>query len=265
MRNAVLALGLFLLVQLASSAAALLAVNVENLAEGGGIDTALLLRHPEYSGVALFFGQLLLMVLLLLTRLVPRHPLRPAMRIGVDGWLCVTGATLLMSVGSTLLLAPLGLSDGGMMETFAGMKRNVLCLMLLCCIGPLTEELLFRAAILGNLRRCGLRPAAAVVVSALVFAVVHGNWAQAVPAALGGLLFGTFYVRSADLRPSAIGHVLNNSLAVAALFLWPEMDAGLLALPAALLVGAGLALLAGAAGLTLLWWNKTLQPIHEDR
>ena len=139
MRNAALALALFLLVQLASSAAALLAVNAGHLADGGGLDTSLLLRHPEYSGMALFFGQLLLIALLWLTRLVPRRPLRPAMHIGAGGWLCVASATLLMSVGSTLLLAPLGLSDDGMMETFAGMKGNVLCLLLLCCVGPLAE------------------------------------------------------------------------------------------------------------------------------
>lgn len=265
MRNAALALALFLLVQLASSAAALLAVNAGHLADGGGLDTSLLLRHPEYSGMALFFGQLLLIALLWLTRLVPRRPLRPAMHIGAGGWLCVASATLLMSVGSTLLLAPLGLSDGGMMETFAGMKGNVLCLLLLCCVGPLAEELLFRSAVLGNLRRSGLHPAAAVMVSAVAFAAVHGNWAQAVPAALGGLLFGTFYVRAADLRPSVLGHVVNNSLAVVALFVWPEMDAGLLALPAAVQVSAGIVLLAGAAALAWLWWNKTLQPTHENR
>ena len=252
MKGALLALLLYIATQLVCSAAALLAVNGPSLLAGGELDAALLLRHPEYSGVALLAGQSVLLVLL---RLLPRRAGRPAVKWGVAGWAGIVGATLLMSVGSTLLLAPLELPDGGMVQTFEGMKDNVLCLLLLCLVGPVTEEAVFRGAVLGNLWRGGMAPALAVAVSAAAFAVVHGNWAQAVPAVMGGVLFGTLYVCGGDLRAPAAAHVVNNVLAVLALF-FPALDGAVSAVTPPVAVGAGCVLLGGSAGIMAALWHR---------
>lgn len=75
---------------------------------------------------------------------------------------------------------------------------------------PLTEELLFRRAMLGSMVEKGLNPWVAIVTSALLFAVLHLNPAQCVGALGAGLLFGWLYVRTQSILPGLIGHMLNN-------------------------------------------------------
>ncbi len=78
-------------------------------------------------------------------------------------------------------------------------------------IGPLLEELMFRGLILqGFLRRYTVKKA--VVVSALLFAVFHGNAFQFIPALTAGLLFGWWYARTGSLVSCIFGHAINNAL-----------------------------------------------------
>ena len=83
-------------------------------------------------------------------------------------------------------------------------------------VGPLTEEIIFRGVILrGLLGR--YRRWTAIIVSAVLFALMHGNPVQ-LPVALGlGLVLGWVYVRTRSLGLCFLGHALNNALARALL------------------------------------------------
>ncbi|MBO4905488.1 MAG: CPBP family intramembrane metalloprotease [Bacteroidaceae bacterium] len=85
-------------------------------------------------------------------------------------------------------------------------------LLTVCLIGPLAEEMIFRAGVLGSLLR-SMSPLVAIVLSASFFAIIHGNPAQ-MPAAfwLGLLLGWAFYSTQSLAAPLAI-HIFNNSLA----------------------------------------------------
>jgi glutamate-5-semialdehyde dehydrogenase len=77
-------------------------------------------------------------------------------------------------------------------------------------IAPVTEELVFRGLILrGLLGRW--RPAAAILFSAGLFALVHFNPVQAPVALLLGLLTGWLYVRTRSLGLCILAHALNNA------------------------------------------------------
>ena len=78
-------------------------------------------------------------------------------------------------------------------------------------IPPLVEEILFRGAVLGRLRCCG--DWFAVVVSALLFGLYHGNVGQFIFATLVGLIFGYLRIRTGSLLPGMLLHMLNNGLA----------------------------------------------------
>ncbi|MCM1108202.1 MAG: CPBP family intramembrane metalloprotease [Clostridium sp.] len=81
-------------------------------------------------------------------------------------------------------------------------------------LAPLAEEVVFRAGVIGALRRSGCRGNAAVVVSALLFGVVHGNWAQGIVAFLLGLMLGFIYLRGRSIWPAWMAHVINNAVGV---------------------------------------------------
>ena len=82
---------------------------------------------------------------------------------------------------------------------------------------PVCEEVLFRGAILGRLLNFtgGSRPWFAISVSALVFALFHGNLAQMPHAFAIGLLLGWLFWRTGSIVPGIVLHMVNNSSAVA--------------------------------------------------
>lgn len=87
-------------------------------------------------------------------------------------------------------------------------------------LAPLSEELVFRGAVLRTLLMMlggkGTRGCwAAIAISALCFAVAHGNMAQGVHAFLMGLLMGWLYYRTGSILMGMIIHLVNNFTAYA--------------------------------------------------
>ncbi|MBO5181165.1 MAG: CPBP family intramembrane metalloprotease [Paraprevotella sp.] len=79
---------------------------------------------------------------------------------------------------------------------------------------PLAEELIFRAGFIGTMRSRGCSARCAVVVSALLFGLIHGNPAQMPVAFLLGLMLGYVYVRGGSLWPCWFAHAANNLVGV---------------------------------------------------
>ena len=81
---------------------------------------------------------------------------------------------------------------------------------------PIAEEMVFRGAILRTLLNlCGHRWRwGAIVLSALLFGLAHGNMAQLLNATLLGCLLGWLYYRSGSIAPGIVFHIVNNSVAV---------------------------------------------------
>lgn len=77
---------------------------------------------------------------------------------------------------------------------------------------PLFEELLCRGFILRGLLQ-KTSPAIAICISALFFALIHGNPWQAIPAFILGLLFGEVYYRTRSLKLTMLMHCANNTVA----------------------------------------------------
>lgn len=81
---------------------------------------------------------------------------------------------------------------------------------------PIAEEMVFRGAILRTLLNlCGHRWRwGAIVLSALLFGLAHGNMAQMLNATLLGCILGWLYYRSGSIAPGIVFHIVNNSVAV---------------------------------------------------
>lgn len=92
------------------------------------------------------------------------------------------------------------------------MPKNIIgiILMVLCnaVVAPLLEEFAFRGVLLQPLRKHGDR--FAIVVSALIFGLMHGNMVQAPFAFIVGLALGYFCVATGSIWTSVAIHSLNN-------------------------------------------------------
>ena len=96
---------------------------------------------------------------------------------------------------------------------------NFICVSLMA---PFFEEWLCRGMVLRGLLnyrkvgtdKRGMHPAAAIVISALFFAIIHMNPWQAVPAFLMGSLFGYVYYKTGSLKLTMLMHFTNNTFAL---------------------------------------------------
>ena len=79
---------------------------------------------------------------------------------------------------------------------------------------PIFEEWLCRGMVLRGLLANKIRPAVAIPVSALFFAVIHLNPWQALPAFIMGCLFGYVYYKTGSLKLTMLMHFANNTLAL---------------------------------------------------
>ncbi|MBR4001349.1 MAG: CPBP family intramembrane metalloprotease [Bacteroidales bacterium] len=86
---------------------------------------------------------------------------------------------------------------------------------------PFFEEWLCRGMILRGLLNYkkedgtnGIRPVWAIVISAAVFAAIHGNIWQALPAFVIGCVMGLVYYKTGSLKLTMLMHFVNNTLAL---------------------------------------------------
>ena len=93
---------------------------------------------------------------------------------------------------------------------------------------PFAEEIVFRGAIqrvlqnvLGERNRW-----IAIVVSALIFGIIHFNLAQGLHAFLIGLLLGWLYSKTGSILPGFVFHWVNNTVAYLMFNLMPQMNDG---------------------------------------
>ena len=91
-------------------------------------------------------------------------------------------------------------------------------------LAPLAEEMVFRGAVLRSLLRWKENPWIGIVISAVLFAVIHMNPAQMPHAFLIGLLLGWMYYRTDSIVPGVVYHWVNNTVAYVMYNLYPNPD-----------------------------------------
>ncbi len=89
-------------------------------------------------------------------------------------------------------------------------------------VAPLAEEIFFRGYLYGVLRKYGGRWAA-IGVTALLFAAIHGNVIGFVPLVLLGVAFALAYELTGSLWTNILMHAVFNGTTLAVLALWPEI------------------------------------------
>lgn len=111
-----------------------------------------------------------------------------------------------------------------MEDTFMELSDEPLAVAAMALFAPIVEEMMFRGAIQGYLMRRCYNPWTGIIIAAIIFGAIHMNPQQIVYATLLGIIFGWIYYRTRSLLPVIVGHVLNNSVAVASMKIWGTED-----------------------------------------
>lgn len=100
-----------------------------------------------------------------------------------------------------------------MKQTFDVLQSGWLGILCIALLGPILEELLFRGVITKTLLQ-KYSPVKAIIISGLIFGIVHLNPAQVIGACFFGCLFAWLYYRTGSLIGCILIHILNNSFSV---------------------------------------------------
>ena len=144
----------------------------------------------------------------------PRLPLPQLLGSAFVAFIAALPVITVLSLGWTLLLRKLGLPDEpqDLVEIFTKTQAPFILtgmLLVACVLAPINEELIFRAGIFRSIRqRHGRR--AALVLSALAFGALHGNWAGFLPLTIFGAALALAYEKTGDIRVSIFAHACFN-------------------------------------------------------
>ncbi|MCM1106187.1 MAG: CPBP family intramembrane metalloprotease [Blautia sp.] len=129
-------------------------------------------------------------------------------------WTLAVVACLSIAANNLISMTPLVELSAGFKEANAGFYGSTLALELIssAIATPILEELVFRGIIFGRLRN-QLPKAAAVLVSALLFALVHFNIVQFLYALIIGAVLALL-MDKAGLYAAMLGHITANAIAV---------------------------------------------------
>ncbi len=115
-------------------------------------------------------------------------------------------------------------------QLFAALMKEPWGYVAVGILAPLAEEIVFRGAILRTLLAMMSKKYhwVAIMISAALFGLMHGNLAQFVNALLIGLLLGWMYYRTKSIVPGILMHWVNNTMAYIMSNLLPQSDGNLI-------------------------------------
>ena len=131
----------------------------------------------------------------------------------------------------TFLYEQLGIEmDDSAERLFASLMKEPWGYVAVGILAPLAEEIVFRGAILRTLLDMMSKKNhwVAIMISAAIFGVAHGNMAQFVNALLMGLILGWMCYRTKSLVPGILLHWVNNTVAYVLANLVPQTDGKLI-------------------------------------
>ncbi len=141
--------------------------------------------------------------------------------------------------------------------TLKGGKETLLGVLAVAVVPALIEETVIRGIIMQPLRKYGDKYA--IIASALLFAVMHGNMVQIPYTVIGGLLLGYLAVVTGSLWPSIILHFINNLYSVVVLSVNDNFgENASVIVTAIMLLGFSIVGIIGVAKLTKMKYHLSL-------
>lgn len=167
------------------------------------------LSNPELSGITTLISSIFTLIVLFFWR-----PLKEV----TDKWkslsfwfviACLVLGFLGLGINSFILSTLISDLTSSYESSLPILSSGVLGIFAVVVLVPITEEVVFRRVIIGSLSQ-SMHPYIAILISAILFGVLHGEAVQMLGATIIGLIFGWIYYQSKSLLPSTLLHIFNN-------------------------------------------------------
>lgn len=133
-------------------------------------------------------------------------------------WILILELSSILPIN--LFVAVLDFGDYASATSDSGL--SVAAIVATCLLAPFAEELVFRGGIEERLLRWKPNAALAIVLSSLLFGVLHFYPSLMAAAFLNGLLYGWVYYRTRNVVACFLMHMVNNSASCLADWLRPD-------------------------------------------
>lgn len=119
-------------------------------------------------------------------------------------------SSIIVNAISLVIQTFLGLEFTSGLESLEanGVVGTLVCIISMAIMPAIIEEVAIRGVVLQPLRRYG--DAFAIVASALIFSIMHGNMAQIPYTVVGGIYLGYLTIATGSVWPAIIVHFVNN-------------------------------------------------------
>ena len=139
------------------------------------------------------------------------------------------GFTVCISANYIAHLFSIDLSIFGLETMYSDVKtgstsiiEHITYIIAVSVVPAVTEELVYRGCVMGRLRKYG--DGFALITSAILFGIMHGNFTQAPFAFVVGLAAGWAVIYTNSIFPAMIIHWLNNFMSVIADILYENLE-----------------------------------------
>ena len=187
--------------------------------------------YESYIGVSYLLPMLLAFIPIMLLVRIPlkvalpfkNTPIEVATPATLAGLGCSTIGVFIASVLLSFFQSSGLVYEVPQPETPETMVGKLMYIFIIGVLPAIFEEFLFRGYMLQSLRRFG--DVFAMVISSLIFALFHGNFAQLPNAFIMGFVFAFIAVRTGSLATGMVIHFINNTvITVLDVFLFSEFD-----------------------------------------
>ena len=195
----------------------------ENYLFGRSVSFEQILKNSVLDDAILIWGNLLIILLFIKKGYtnVNKSCCRTAMASfdkGLFLWILILELSAILPIN--LFVAFLDFGDYATATSDSAL--SVASIVGICLLAPFAEELVMRGGVEEYLLRWKPNAALAIVLSALLFGVLHFYPSQIVIAFLNGLLYGWVYYRSRNVLACFLMHMVNNTASCLADWLRPD-------------------------------------------
>lgn len=181
-------------------------------------------------GIFILVNQIVFSALLSVHLIIGRYVKLDKRHVAFCSQPVMWGLALLLIVGMGLwnnYLSEIANLPNTMESYLEVLMRHPLGIFATVVMAPLMEELLFRGAIQGHLMRIWKNPVWAILLSSLLFGLVHVNPAQVPFAFVMGVGLGWMYYKTGSLIPCFFMHLVNNGSSVLIYWLSDNPEQGM--------------------------------------
>ncbi len=175
-------------------------------------------KSPLWLGFSKYINgfQIALGFLIIFTAAIAANPLADITKAIVSHFPSIDAAAKAMDSKYNELAAAMG--------SVKSIQEYIIALFIMAFFPAMFEEVFFRGAVQNLLIRWWRKPMVAIIVTSLLFSLIHGSIYLFLSRALLGFVLGLMFYKTKNIWVNIVAHFINNALALTAMYAYQQKN-----------------------------------------